>query len=410
VTLDLTRPPRQDASVGQGQDLNMEGIGEAYFDSLKKYVGFDAESSALLRQVHPIVAPHVPRIIDDFYATIEAHPGARGAITGGQAQIERLKGSLRRWLEELFLGPHDAGYIARRARIGRIHVRISLPQAFMFTAMNRIRVQVAAVIHQDPSFDAAALVCTTRAVHQIMDLELAIMLETYREDLVAKNRSAERLATIGQFAASIGHELRNPLGVVESSAFLLRQLLSKGTIDPKVDRHLEKITAEVKRSNKTIHELLELARSKPPNRRVVPVRAVVDGALAAAALPKGVTVTANVPEGAQADLDPDQITRVLTNLLINASQAMDGRGEIWIDAGGDGKETRLRVRDSGPGVPGDVRHRLFEALFTTKAKGSGLGLALCRRIAEAHGGSIVLESGEGGATFLLTIPAQEPNP
>jgi two-component system sensor histidine kinase HydH len=386
-----------------------EDIGESYLESLKTYVGFTSESSALLRAIHPVVAPHVARIIDDFYATIEAHPGARGAITGGPAQIERLKGTLRRWLDELFLGPHDAGYIARRARIGRVHVRISLPQAFMFTAMNRIRVQVASVIHQEPSLDAAALLATTRAVHQIMDIELAIMLETYREDLLAKNRSAERLATIGQFAASIGHELRNPLGVVESSAFLLRQLLSKGPLDPKVDRHLEKITAEVKRSNKTIHELLELARSRPPNRRVVPVRALVDGAVAAAALPKDMSVTSTYAGGAEANLDPDQITRVLSNLLTNACQAMDGKGQIWIEASVQAGETRLRVRDSGPGVPREVRHRLFEALFTTKAKGSGLGLALCRRIAEAHGGSIVLELGEGGATFLLTIPAQETN-
>jgi two-component system sensor histidine kinase HydH len=387
-----------------------EEIGESYLESLKTYVGFTSESSARLRAIHPVVAPHVARIIDDFYETIDAHPGARGAITGGHAQIERLKGTLRRWLDELFLGPHDAAYIARRARIGRVHVRISLPQAFMFTAMNRIRVQVAAVIHQDPSLDAVALLATTGAVHQIMDIELAIMLETYREDLLAKNRSAERLATIGQFAASIGHELRNPLGVVESSAFLLRQLLSKGTIDPKVDRHLEKITAEVKRSNQTIHELLELARSRPPNRRAVAVRALVEGAVAAAALPRDVTVSITCAGDAEANLDPDQITRVLSNLLTNAGQAMDGRGQIWIEAAVHAGETRLRVRDSGPGVPREVRHRLFEALFTTRAKGSGLGLALCRRIAEAHGGSIVLELGEGGASFSMTIPAPEVTP
>jgi two-component system sensor histidine kinase HydH len=242
------------------------------------------------------------------------------------------------------------------------------------------------------------------AIHQIMDMELAIMLETYREDLVAKNRSAERLATIGQFAASIGHELRNPLGVIESSAFLMRQLLTRTTLDPKVDRHLEKISTEVKRANTTIHELLELARSRPPNRRPAPLGPLLEAAVQAAGLPAAVVVHLNATAGAPPSLDPDQIGRVVSNLLTNASQAMDGHGDIWVDAESDGRETRIRVRDSGPGVAVDVRHRLFEALFTTKAKGSGLGLALCRRIAEAHGGTIVLEAGEPGATFLLCIP------
>jgi signal transduction histidine kinase len=109
----------------------------------------------------------------------------------------------------------------------------------------------------------------------------------------------------------------------------------------------------------------------------------------------------------QAVFDPEQVTRVLTNLLINASQAMEERGQIWVQVERAGGETRIRVRDSGPGVPAEARPRIFEALFTTKAKGSGLGLALCRRIADAHGGSIVLEpnpSTSTGASFLLTVP------
>src|SRR4051812_9123266 len=173
------------------------------------------------------MAPHFRPIIDDFYDTIAAHPGARSAITGGPAQIERLKGSLVRWIDELFRGPHDEAYFERRARIGRIHVLINLPQAYMFTAMDRIRVRVSDVIGAALNSDRAALQRAQTAIHQIMDIELAIMLETYREDLLVKNRTAERLATIGQFAAGIGHELRNPLGVVESSVFLVRQRLGQ---------------------------------------------------------------------------------------------------------------------------------------------------------------------------------------
>jgi two-component system, NtrC family, sensor histidine kinase HydH len=381
--------------------------GDDYFQSLKDYVGFTSVSSSALRSAYVHVAPHVASIIDDFYDTIEAHPGARKAITGGQEQIERLKQSLRRWLEELFVGPHDEDYFQRRSRIGRMHVRIELPQAYMFTAMNRIRVRTKDVLVQALG-EAPGLHDVLLAMHQIMDIELAVMLETYREDLVAKNRKAERLATIGEFAAGIGHELRNPLGVVESSVFLLRQNLQKARpLDPKSERHLDKIATEVKRSNATITALLELARNRPPQPRPVSLAGLMRSAVAAANLPSGVSVEVQVAADQQAVFDPEQITRVLTNLLINASQAMEERGRIWVEVERGVTETRIRVRDSGPGVPAEARARIFEALFTTKAKGSGLGLALCRRIADAHGGSILLEPsapGSTGASFLLTVP------
>ena len=107
-------------------------------------------------------------------------------------------------------------------------------------------------------------------------------------------------------------------------------------------------------------------------------------------------------------LDFDQIARVLTNLLINASQAMDGQGRIVLEASRVDGAVQLRVRDNGPGIPASVRPRIFEALFTTKAKGTGLGLALSRRIMEAHAGTIALEPSDVGATFLVTIPEHGP--
>jgi signal transduction histidine kinase len=375
-----------------------------FFDDLKHYVGFDDDSSAALRALHPHAQPHFAQIVDDFYDVIEAHPDARAAITGGGAQIARLKHTLRAWLDKMLLGPHDAEYCALRARIGRVHVRIALPQHYMLTAMNRIRVRLLDVVQAraaDPH--EARRLCA--AVNQIIDLDLAVMLETYREDLLEKSRTAERLATIGQFAASIGHELRNPLGVIESSLFIVRLNLSAEAQAPKVAKHLERIGAEVERANQTITQVLELARDTPPRRRPADLRALVDDATRLALLPAAVTCTSEVPAGLTAEVDAEQLRQVLINLLANASQAMGGRGHVWIEGaplpeGG----ARLRVRDDGPGVPAEARRRVFEALFTTKAKGSGLGLALCRRIMERHGGTIDLEDTATGASFQMTIP------
>jgi len=382
-----------------------------FFESIKQYVGFTDESSAALRQFHPIAEPFFGPIIDDFYDAIEAHPGASAAITGGQGQIERLKRTLVRWLDTMLLGPHDEAYYEMRARIGRVHVRIALPQAFMFTAMNRIRVRLLDVVRERIEgmgrADPRDIQRIATALHQILDLELAIMLETYREDLVTKNRNAERLATIGQFAASIGHELRNPLGVMESSLFLLRQHLGPEAAGaPNVVKHLDRIGGEITRANKTIHDLLDLARNRPPHRQRTDLRALAETTAATALLPAAVTVEVTTPPGLAVEVDPSQFQQVLINLFTNAAQAMNGRGRILVEGTAlPGGGARLRVRDEGPGVPLEVRYRIFEALFTTKAKGSGLGLALCRRILEAHGGTIDLESTERGASFVLQLPS-----
>src|SRR5262249_24674148 len=147
---------------------------------------------------------------------------------------------------------------------------------------------------------------------------------------LAKNRDAERLATIGQFAASIGHELRNPLGVMESSLFLVRQHLGEAAAAPGVAKHLDRIGGEIKRSNKTIQDLLELARHRPPRRLPTAVRPVVDAAVQASLLPAAVSVEIAVPATLAGDFDPDQIRQVLINLLVNASQAMGGAGRVFV--------------------------------------------------------------------------------
>src|SRR6266700_913309 len=137
---------------------------------MKRCVGFTDDSSAALREFHPVARDQFAAIVDDFYATIDAHPEAQAAISGGAAQVERLKQTLLRWLEVLLLGPHDEAYYQLRTRIGRVHVRIGLPQTFMFTAMNRIRTHLSLVAAARLAHDPGALRRTSVALHQILDL------------------------------------------------------------------------------------------------------------------------------------------------------------------------------------------------------------------------------------------------
>jgi two-component system, NtrC family, sensor histidine kinase HydH len=346
-------------------------------------------------------------IVDDFYAAIEANPAARAVISGGAPQIERLKQTLIAWLDSMLLGPHDEAYHEVRSRIGRMHVRIGLPQAFMFTAMSRIRVRLVDVTQGALADDPTTLRTTMTALNQILDLELAVMLETYREDLELKTRAAERLATLGQFSASIAHELRTPLAVIESSLFLVRKHLDPQVASiPGVAKHLDRIGGEVTRASKTIDNLLDLARRHPPRRQRTELRGLIEAAVEATRLPTTVRIMVTAtPDNLTAEVDPDQIRQVLVNLFANSAQAMPRGGQIEVVAEKlASSSARMRVSDDGPGIADEARHRVFEALFTTKAKGSGLGLALCRRIMEAHGGSIDLEPTESGTSFVLVLP------
>jgi two-component system, NtrC family, sensor histidine kinase HydH len=374
--------------------------------SLLRCAAFTEAASEALRAAHPLVAPHLERIARELLDALAAEAAAGLLPARGPRETERLAGTLVSWLDELLRGPHDDRHLGDPARARRVQLQLELPQAYTIIAVDRVRSGLHAVLREALAGEPARLHPSCLALDQLLDVELAILLEAYREDLLAKNRTAERLATLGQFAASIGHELRNPLGVIDSSVFLLRQRLRQLDVDDaRIGKHLAKISAEVERSNKTISDLLELARNRPPQHRAVLASALVGSALATAQLPSTVEVRAELAEGLLVEADPDQLGRVLGNLLINASQAMGGQGRIFIEGGRDEGDVWLRVRDEGPGVPPEARGRIFEALFTTKAKGSGLGLALSRKIAESHGGTLELEPSETGASFLLRVPS-----
>ncbi|HEX7480112.1 MAG TPA: protoglobin domain-containing protein [Polyangiales bacterium] len=377
--------------------------------SVRAYVGFTDQSTAVLRAFHPHVAPKSEAIMDDFYATIEAHPHAKAAITGGRAQVERLKKTLRGWLDSLLLGPHDLRYLEAHSRIGRVHVRINLPQEFMFTAVNRIRTHLLEIVDEVLAAGSEERRATQNAVNQILDLELAIMLDTYREDLVEKMRAQERLATIGELSATIAHELRNPLGTLGSSLFLLRKRVETLQIsDPLVDKHHARIADQVRECVTMTNNLLDLARDKPLAKRQATLTELVTETLKQAVIPAEVHVHISAAPELRLYGDPEQLRHALSNLIRNAAEALHGKGNITISAGRLNESIYVDVSDDGPGVPPELERKVFELLFTSKASGTGLGLALARRICEAHGGSLTLEPSDKGACFRISLPEPQP--
>ena len=157
---------------------------------MKRYVRFGPSDAVLLAELRPHAEPHLARIADEFYERIREHEEAHAVFTG-EEQVERLKKSLVRWMRRVLTGPYDEAYFAETAQIGRVHVRVGLPQRYMLTAMALIRISLGEIAHQAFGGDDAA---ARAAVAKVLDLELATMLETYREDFVERARRVEQQA------------------------------------------------------------------------------------------------------------------------------------------------------------------------------------------------------------------------
>ncbi|MBK7859893.1 MAG: GHKL domain-containing protein [Archangiaceae bacterium] len=378
-------------------------MSETLFQELKRYVGFGEADEAALKGLHPIAQPHFKSYSEIFYQRILEHDGARQSLVGGESVVGHLKVTLQAWMDKLLSGPWDEDYYELRCRIGRMHVRIALPQHYMFGAMNVIRQLMNDLIDQRYLDDPSALHLVRVALGKILDLELAIMLHTYREDLLTQRSRQVRLATFGQLVGSMGHELRNPLGVMETSLHILKGRLGD---DERARKHAERIGTQITIANKIVSDLLDMIRDRPLVREQLSLAEVVEAAVQAVAVPEGLTVELHGIAGLPpVNGDRGQLRQLFINLLDNAVQACAGSGRVAVVGSASDRTVRVAVEDTGPGVDPATRLRLFEPLVTTKEKGVGLGLALVKRIVERHEGSIDYEPRDGGgARFVVRLP------
>jgi two-component system sensor histidine kinase HydH len=232
-------------------------------------------------------------------------------------------------------------------------------------------------------------------------------LERARDDLLA----AGKLAFVGEIAAGVAHEVRTPLGIMRSSAQILRR--SVGKDHPEAIELSDMIIDEVDRLDRVVGELLEVARPHEPLFELTSLAAILGRALDfvdGQAREQGIALVRDLEtKPCVARCDPEQIYQVALNLIVNALQILPRGGTVAVRtlSGPDG-HVAFEVEDDGPGIPPELQERIFAPFFTQRAGGTGLGLALVQQIVQAHQGSVVVDSNPGhGARFRVELPAFE---
>ena len=227
-------------------------------------------------------------------------------------------------------------------------------------------------------------------------------LREAQEELVRN----EKLAVLGQLAGGVSHELRSPLGMISSAAYYLSRLLKEP--QPDVKETLEILTREVRVSERIIASLLDFARTETPIRRKVDLNKVIRETLSQAAVPHSVEVVCQLDESLPTiQADPEQLSRVFGNMILNAIEAMPEGGRLVVESKiAEPGWMAVSFKDTGVGISEENLGKIFEPLFTTKTRGLGLGLALAKILAKGHDGTIEAESAVGtGSTFTVRLPA-----
>jgi signal transduction histidine kinase len=215
----------------------------------------------------------------------------------------------------------------------------------------------------------------------------------------------EKLAAVGQLASTVGHELRNPLGVVMNVLYLMEAGAGDDPGGP-MRRHIATAKREISAATLIVSDLLDYSAGRQPILAPVRVSELVAEALSVAPPPKGVQVVQQGEPHLEIEADHDQIRQALLNLITNGYDAMSGGGTLTVAVAAGPDSVQITVTDTGSGMDEETREAIFAPFFTRKARGIGLGLAVTKRIVEAHHGTITVQSAPAaGSSFTITVPA-----
>jgi PAS domain S-box-containing protein len=264
------------------------------------------------------------------------------------------------------------------------------------------------IIKKDMSVYPAELTIGSLRDAQGVPFGFVVMIRdlTEKKELEKKLFNAERLAAIGELAGMVGHDLRNPLAAIKNAVYFIKK---KGASiqEEQAKTMLETIEKSIAHSDKIINGLLDYARNMHLELQVSSVRNVLIDALSMVKIPENVKIINTVSEEPTFKVDKNKIERVFINLVKNAADAMPNGGTITLNCKQANDSVEITFADTGTGISEEISPKIFTPLMTTKAQGMGFGLAICKRIIEAHGGLITVETEKDkGTTFKITLPIE----
>ncbi|MDR0646423.1 MAG: hypothetical protein LBG46_05650 [Elusimicrobiota bacterium] len=224
-------------------------------------------------------------------------------------------------------------------------------------------------------------------------------LKTALNEMIKK----ERLAAIGQMASIVSHEIRNPLTVMSNSLYLIKAFAAKEA-DAKMLKNISIMEQEIKRANGIIEEILGYARSRSQIFSVVDISAYIKDIMASSSLPASITFHAEYfPQPLLVNIDTEEIRQAVRNIINNAAEVLPDGGKISVKTECKDGKAVLSIRDDGPGIPKDIQNKIFNPFFTTKARGTGLGLAVVKKAAERNNADIIVQSAQNKGTKISMV-------
>lgn len=242
---------------------------------------------------------------------------------------------------------------------------------------------------------------------ELLELKVQERTEELRESQTKLLR-AQRLIAMGELARMVGHDLRNPLTGIAGATFYLKSKMGSNE-DKKTKEMLRLIEQDIEYSNKIINDLLEYSGEIQLEFSEFDLKPLINEALSLVNIPKKIKVVYSTRKCPKVKADPEKMKRVFVNIIKNAVDAMPSGGKLKIESRRSGGGVEISFSDTGSGIAEDVLEKIWTPLFTTKAKGMGLGLSICKRVIEAHGGKINVQSKVGKGTTFTIVVATQPN-
>jgi signal transduction histidine kinase len=379
------------------------------FSERKRFSRFSDDDAKLLAELRPAFERDADRFVEEFYAHLRSTPALRPFLSD-PATVERLMAAQERYLISLTRGDYGEDYARSRLRIGQVHERIGMEPQWYLGTYGLYMDLLLPTLHDHFRDDPAKALRASAALSKLLLLDMQLALDAYYETRHRRElQRSEQLAAVGELAASIAHEVRNPLAGMKGALEVLRTELS---VKPSNLEIVDELLAQIARLENLVRDLLTFARPSAIAVQGFDLHDMLDRLIK---MYKDEAEAARItihrvygPGTGRISADPQQMEQVFFNLIHNSIQAMEEGGTLTVATQATRAATVISFRDTGKGVPKDDLGRIFQPFFTTKHRGSGLGLPIVKKIIETHGGFIEVDSTQGeGTAATISLPCTE---